>query len=101
MVLRDRLGSNVGRHLFQFILLMVSVSICCSSSGQFLTENSNGTVTFTGLPAGSGPVSSNYDPGAIGGWYSLASGFVDAVRPGSLPYGMSVASQMHVLCSST
>lgn len=48
---------------------------------------SNGTITFSPISEGSGPVDASYDPGAAGGWYALANGFVDAVRPGSLPFG--------------
>ena len=48
---------------------------------------SNGSLVFRPLSAG--PQESNpiYDPGAIGGWYSLPSGFIEVVRSGSLPYG--------------
>ena len=44
-------------------------------------------VTYSPLPASSPDLDVEYDAGAISGWYSLASGFVNVVRPGSLPYG--------------
>ena len=46
----------------------------------------NGSLVFRALSPGTANTDPNYDPGAIGGWYSLASGFVDVVRSGSLPY---------------
>ena len=54
---------------------------------ELLTISSNGTITFSPLSNGSGPVDASYDPGAAGGWYALANGFIDAVRPGGLPFG--------------
>lgn len=57
------------------------------SGRQFVTRTPSGSISYSPLPAGSGLVNSTYDPGVIGGWYSLARGFVDVVRPGSLPYG--------------
>ncbi len=45
----------------------------------------NGQLNFSALPEGGTPFTYSYDP-AIGGWYDLANGFVDTVRPGSLPY---------------
>ena len=47
----------------------------------------NGTVLFGPLSPGSGPVDASYDPGAIGGWNSLANGFIDAVQSQPLPFG--------------
>jgi hypothetical protein len=47
---------------------------------------SNGSLMFRPLSPGTANTDPNYDPGAIGGWYSMASGFVDVVRSGSLPY---------------
>ena len=46
----------------------------------------NGSLMFRPLSPGTANTDPNYDPGAIGGWYSLASGFVDVVRSGNLPY---------------
>ena len=48
---------------------------------------SNGTLMFRPLSPGTNTEDPVYDPGVIGGWYSLASGFVDVVRSGTLPYG--------------
>ena len=67
-------------------LAFVSGQIQCPARPA--TLNSDGTVTYSPLPSGSDLFNNSYNPGAIGGWYSLASGFVDAVRPGNLPYGM-------------
>ena len=47
----------------------------------------NGTLTYRPLSPGTETEDPVYNAGAIGGWYSLASGFVDVVRSGSLPYG--------------
>ena len=47
---------------------------------------SNGSLIFRPLSSGTANTDPNYDPGAIGGWYLIASGFVDVVRSGSLPY---------------
>ena len=52
-----------------------------------VTVLDNGTILFGPLSAGSGPVDASYDPGAIGGWNSLASGFIDAVQSRPLPFG--------------
>jgi len=70
------------------------------------TRNADGSVTYSPLPSGSSPTNASYNPGAIGGWYSLASGFVDAVRPGSLPFGRCkerrwVISSFFVICFHT
>lgn len=46
----------------------------------------NGSLMFRPLSPGTDNTNPSYNPGAIGGWYSLASGFVDVVRSGSLPY---------------
>ena len=46
----------------------------------------NGSLMFRPLSPGTANTDPNYDPGAIGGWYSMASGFVDVVRSGNLPY---------------
>ena len=47
----------------------------------------NGSVVFDPLPAGADFVQPTVDTGPASGWYALAAGFVDVVRPGSLPYG--------------
>ena len=55
----------------------------------------NGSLSFRPLSPGSDDTSPSYmyNPGVIGGWYSLSSGFIDTVRSGSLPYGI-----IHKLC---
>ena len=60
-------------------------AVQCPASS--VSVNSNGSLMFRPLSAGSDNVDASFDPGVIGGWYSLSSGFVDAVRSGSLPYG--------------
>lgn len=74
-------------------LLVISLSYTCGQiqcPSAFVTILSNGTADFDGLPAGAEDVDPVYDPGAIGGWYNLAGGFVDVVRPGSLPYSTCI-----------
>lgn len=56
----------------------------------------NGSLMFRPLSPGTANTDPNYDPGAIGGWYSLASGFVDVVRSGSLPYNQ-IENQLNAL----
>ena len=82
-------GPSVYKRLL-FLLLHVFVLSCCSGQQcprQGLTTFSgNGSVTFTPLPPGSDNINPTYDPGPVGGWFNLARGFVDAARPGGLPY---------------
>ena len=74
------------------VLVCTLAGLSCSS-GQFecpqqpVTRNPDGTLTYSPFPPGTDSLDTSYNPGAIGGWYSLASGFVDLIRPGSLPYG--------------
>ena len=77
-----------------WLLALSLLSLVCCGWGQgiqctrpFVRPAPDGTLDFEELPAGADPVQPEYDPGPIGGWYSLAGGFVDAARPGSLPYG--------------
>ena len=75
------------------VLWLVAVSLTYTSGqfqcpASFVNVFSNGTADFDSLPAGAEDVEPVYDPGPIGGWYSLARGFVDVVRPGSLPFSM-------------
>lgn len=50
--------------------------------------NSTDNINFDPLPAGS-PLrtTAEYNPGGLALWYNLASGVIDAARPGGLPYG--------------
>lgn len=59
--------------------------LSCVGSGN-VTVDGNGNLVFPPLPEGGTDFTYEYDP-AIGGWYDLANGFVDMVRPGGLPYG--------------
>ena len=52
-----------------------------------VTVSSNGSLAFRPLSSGADNTDPTYNRGAIGGWYSLAAGFVDVVRSGTLPYG--------------
>lgn len=82
------------------VLTVVLLSLsCCSAQIQcpdsILTFNPDGSVDFGSLelPSGADPVDPSYNPGPAGGWYALAAGFVNVVRPGSLPYGWCVNMQ--------
>lgn len=85
----DHLGSKV-----KVLGLLVLVSLIVPNGGQIQCPANlltyfpnNSTVIFNPLPPGAENTMPEYDPGPIGGWYNLAARFVDAVRPGSLPYG--------------
>jgi len=59
---------------------------------------SNGSVDYSELPTTT-PVSIPvYNPGGIGGWYSLVGGFVDGIRPGTLPYGKHMSLVWYCNC---
>lgn len=85
-------GSGSGIRLLALLLLSLygycTGQIDCAGKSLVTVNTTDGTLAFNSLPAGAGPVQPIYDPGAIGGWYDLAVKFVDAARPGSLPYGM-------------
>lgn len=51
-----------------------------------VSVDDDGSLMYRPLSPGTADIDPSYDPGAIGGWYSLAAGFVDVVRSGSLPY---------------
>ena len=70
--------------LFSVIVTLNALTYCPSG---LVSVSANGSLIFQSLSTRSRDNSSNYDPGAIGGWYSLPSGFIDVVRSGSLPYG--------------
>lgn len=77
-----------GFAVLSFVLISLSSYTCgqIQCPAPFVRVFPNGTADFDSLPPGGEDVDPVYDPGAIGGWYDLAEGFVDAVRPGSLPY---------------
>lgn len=86
-------GTHLPLTLVGALLVLLSAphlarAVQCPSDSVLV--GSNGTLVFRALPPGSDNSDPVYDPGAIGGWYSLAGGFVDVVRSGSLPYGESV-----------
>lgn len=76
------------------VLVVISSSFSWGQQLQCQTETvtvfRNGTADFGSLPAGAQDIVPVHDPGPIGGWYDLAGKFVDAVRPGNLPYGVSI-----------
>ena len=84
-------GHPAGNGLRVLALMLISlVSICCGQiqcTRSYVTQSPDGELEFEGLPPGAPNVGPRYNPGPVGGWYSLAGGFVDVVRPGSLPYG--------------
>ena len=58
---------------------------------------SDGTINFTLLSEGSGPVDATYSASFVSRtWYSLANGFVDTVRSGGLPYSERLMSSVLV-----
>ena len=74
------------------VFLLVVLSLSSLGCGQLQCRNdllavTDGSIDFDPLPAGQSDEIPAYNPGAVGGWYDLAGRFVDAVRPGSLPYG--------------
>ncbi len=74
------------------VLLTTSLTLACAQidlqcPSQPLTIL-NGTIAFTPLSEGSGPVDASYNASLVSRtWFSLANGFVDIVRNGGLPYG--------------
>jgi hypothetical protein len=88
-------GHSTSNGILVVSLVVIYLTYTCGQSqlqcpSGLVTVFPNGTADFGSLPAGAEDVDPVYDPGPIGGWYSLARGFVDVVRPGSLPYGMYV-----------
>lgn len=89
--------------IMKFLLLatplLLSLLGCCTGqiqcNGPLVAVNTNGRLNFSSLPAGAPFVQPVYNPGAVGGWYDLAGGFVDVVRPGNLPYGTCVGNITH------
>lgn len=73
------------------LILAIVISLCHGQRLQCTNDplivEADGTINFEPLPAGESDEIPAYNPGAVGGWYDLAGRFVDAVRPGSLPYG--------------
>lgn len=72
--------------LASFTPFFVRAQLQCPKG--LVSVDSDGSLTFQPLPPGSKDSTPSYDPGMIGGWYSLSSGFIDVVRSGSLPYGI-------------
>ncbi len=74
--------------------LAVLLMVVAHTSGQLQCPNRqveffpNGSVNFDPLHSGNGMVDATFDTGPARGWYGLAAGFVNVVRPGDLPYGM-------------
>lgn len=84
---------HAGTHL---VVPLIGLLVMLSSAPLLVTAvqcpaesvvNENGSLIYRPLSPGSDIADPVYDPGVIGGWYSLAAGFVDVVRSGSLPYG--------------
>ena len=61
--------------------------VCPTDSTANLTDDN--MITFVPLPAGSQlrTTAAEYNPGGLVLWYNLASGVIEAARPGGLPYG--------------
>ena len=78
-------SSLIGAVLFFCFSLPLAVTQCPDVSVSVNTTS--GSLIFRPLSSRSTGGNPDYDPGAIGGWYSLASGFIEVVRSGSLPYG--------------
>ena len=70
-------------------LLAVVLPLCFTSShGQQCARFENGEVIFEPFPDSSTPViSEEYNSNGLGAWYGMASGFINTVRTGNLPYG--------------
>ena len=61
----------------------------------------NGSIIFASLPpTRQVSVSVNDDSDGLRGWTSIANSFVDSVRSGSLPYGMSMTYQIALYVAS-
>ena len=76
-----------------FWLAASSLAVLCSAlrcPDEPVSVSSNGSLIFRRLSTRSDGSEPSYDPGAIGGWYSMAAGFIEVVRSGSLPYGRLV-----------
>ena len=58
---------------------------CPSNAGP--VRNVDGVLVFDSLASNQDYDIPDYDPGPLKGWYAMANGFNDVVRPGSLPYG--------------
>ena len=82
-----------GARLFPLVGLVVLLSstpllvksVTCPEKSVMVSGN--GSLTFSPLSPGADNIDPTYNPGAIGGWYALAAGFVDVTRSGTLPYG--------------
>lgn len=75
--------------LLSFTALPTFGQLNLQCPSHLLTIAPNGSINFAPLSEGSGLVDASYVPGIAAGWYALANGFVDTVRPGGLPYGES------------
>ena len=77
-------------------LVSAQLNLQCPSTSVSI---SNGTISFSPLSGGSGPVDAAYDASLVSRtWYSLANRFVDTVRNGGLPYGMSIIFDDLFIC---
>lgn len=64
-------------------------------------SSSGGKLVFAGLPPFHVNVDPTYHPGGLGPWYRLATGIVNVVRPGGLPYGEPATAKHLVVCACT
>ena len=91
---QQRLAASIFSYAYSSLVLALlmcvvdaQIDLQCPSTPLTI---SNGTINFTPLSEGSGPVDATYNPTLVSRtWYSLANGFVDTVRSGGLPYGKS------------
>ena len=78
-------GMFIAVVLLVYMQLHVSFAVECKA-GRVMVPAA-GSLVFPDVPRNiTYEEISDYDGGPLSGWYSMAGGFVDAVRPGGLPY---------------
>ena len=76
------------------VTLTQSVELVCNASVVYVTVTENGGLEFAPFPPDYVVASEvEYDPGALGPWYSFAEGIINVARPGSVTEGKKKARQ--------
>lgn len=55
-----------------------------------VSSSDNDTLIFAPFPTDSPSTNVDYDPGALGPWYSISSGIINVARPGSFTEGIYI-----------
>lgn len=87
------------------LLLALSCSVALAQSPPLQCSSYDGSVRVVNGQLEFNPLSRDneydipdYNPGPLVGWYAMANGFNNAVRPGGLPYGESTRAKLMCVC---